>query len=58
MIWTDLSSFWAMGGHAAYVWGSLAGVVLAMTIELATLAVRDRDLAERALAAAGDRRSA
>lgn len=47
MIWTDWSSFWQMGGHAAYVWGSVATVILMMVAEMATLAVRDRDNALR-----------
>lgn len=47
MIWTDWSSFWQMGGHAAYVWGSVATAILMMVAEMATLAVRDRDNALR-----------
>lgn len=48
MIWNDFASFWAMGGHAAYVWGAVVGVLLTMTLELAALTLRDRDLASRA----------
>lgn len=43
MTWNDFSSFVAMGGQAAYVWGSVAGVLLMMAAETLTLVVRERD---------------
>lgn len=55
MIWTDWSSFWGMGGHAAYVWGSVAAALIALGYESALLAVRDRDNRERARAGEGGR---
>ncbi len=43
MIWNDLGSFLQMGGHAVYVWASVAALALMMAAEMGTLAVRDRD---------------
>ena len=56
MIWNDLSTFLQMGGHAAYVWGSVAAAVLMFAAEVATLAVRqrDNDARERACFANGE----
>jgi heme exporter protein CcmD len=43
MIWTDWLSFWEMGGHAAYVWSSVAAALVALAVESAALAVRERE---------------
>lgn len=43
MIWSDFASFLQMGGHGAYVWASVAAVVLMMAGEMTALAVRERD---------------
>lgn len=43
----EIAGFAAMGGYAAYVWGSVAAVVLLMVAETATLATRERDNASR-----------
>lgn len=43
MIWNDFASFIEMGGHAAYVWGSVGAVLLMMAAETVALAVRERD---------------
>ena len=48
MIWADWSSFWGMGGHAAYVWGSVAAALLALALDSAALAVRERENRRRA----------
>lgn len=47
MSWNEIAGFAAMGGYAAYVWGSVAAVVLLMVAETATLATRERDNASR-----------
>ena len=42
MIWASWADFWAMGGHALYVWGS-AGVFAALIMgEVWSLARRQR----------------
>ena len=43
MIWSDFASFLQMGGHGAYVWASVAAVVLMVAGEVTALAVRERD---------------
>ncbi|MBV7536786.1 heme exporter protein CcmD [Duganella sp. sic0402] len=51
MIWNKLSEFWAMGGYALYVWGSMAVVALCMGFEMWHLRRRHaqaRSLAEQA----------
>ena len=40
MNWGSMAEFFAMGGYAAYVWGSFAAVALCMVVE--SLAVRAR----------------
>jgi heme exporter protein D len=37
MNWTSPSEFFAMGGYAVYVWGSVAACVIAVAAELAAL---------------------
>lgn len=43
MIWGDFASFLQMGGDGAYVWASVAAVVLTVAGETMALAVRERD---------------
>lgn len=45
MTWTDWGAFVQMGGHAAYVWGSVAAALLMMAFEQLGLAARERDSA-------------
>jgi heme exporter protein D len=33
MRWESWSEFWAMGGYAVYVWGSMGAVVLMVVVE-------------------------
>lgn len=47
MSWNEIAGFAAMGGYAAYVWGSVAAVVLLMVAESASLATRELDNAAR-----------
>ncbi len=42
MIWHSWKEFFAMGGYALYVWGSLGAVLLALAAELALLGARLR----------------
>ncbi|RZL11023.1 MAG: heme exporter protein CcmD [Rubrivivax sp.] len=37
MSWGSWSEFWAMGGYALYVWGSMGAVVAVILAELAGL---------------------
>ena len=46
MNWTSAAEFFAMGGYAAYVWGSFGVVAVCMIVE--PLAVRARHLRARA----------
>lgn len=47
MNWGSAAEFFAMGGYAAYVWGSFAVVALGMAVEcLAVRARRRRALSE------------
>lgn len=55
MIWTDWSSFWSMGGHAAYVWGSVGAALLALVAESLALGVRDRENRAHEAARGADR---
>ena len=34
MRWESLSQFWAMGGYAVYVWGSVGVTALLMAVEV------------------------
>ncbi|MRX10560.1 heme exporter protein CcmD [Pseudoduganella sp. FT25W] len=59
MIWNSVGEFWAMGGYALYVWGSMAVVALCLGAEV--LRLWQRHAAARALtmaAAAPARRPA
>ena len=40
MIWNSWQEFWAMGGYALYVWGSVGVVLLCIAGELLELAWR------------------
>ena len=40
MYWSSWDAFWAMGGHAFYVWMSFGALFLALAVELLTLRVR------------------
>ncbi|HEY8023215.1 MAG TPA: heme exporter protein CcmD [Burkholderiaceae bacterium] len=40
MIWDSWADFFAMGGYALYVWGSIAVVALCMTGEVVMLRLR------------------
>lgn len=42
MIWSSWSDFFAMGGYASYVWGSLGVVFASIGIEMLLLAQRGR----------------
>ncbi len=34
MIWSSATEFWAMGGYAVYVWGSVGVTALLLTVEV------------------------
>jgi heme exporter protein D len=38
--WSNWSDFWAMGGHAFFVWMSYGALVAAIVVELVLLRVR------------------
>ena len=40
--WSSWSAFWAMGGHAFFVWMSFGALFLALAVELVLLRVRRR----------------
>jgi len=42
MIWHSWSEFFAMGGYALYVWGSMAAVAACLLFEVAGLRLRAR----------------
>jgi heme exporter protein D len=44
MQWHSAADFFAMGGYAAYVWGSVGACAIAMTIEPWLLRRRHRQL--------------
>jgi heme exporter protein D len=47
MQWHSVSEFFAMGGYAAYVWGSVGACALAMAVEACALRRRHRLLVRR-----------
>jgi heme exporter protein D len=47
MIWDSWSDFFAMGGYALYVWGSIIVVAGCMLGELASLALRRKSVLEQ-----------
>jgi len=42
MYWSSWEAFWAMGGHAFFVWMSFGALFLALAVELVLLRVRRR----------------
>jgi heme exporter protein D len=42
MYWSSWEAFWAMGGHAYFVWMSFGALFLALAVELVLLRVRRR----------------
>jgi heme exporter protein D len=42
MVWSSWDAFWAMGGHAFFVWMSFGALFLAVAVELVLLRVRRR----------------
>jgi len=52
MYWTGWSEFWAMGGHAFFVWMSYGALLVAIVVELLLLRARRK----RALAAIEEER--
>ncbi len=45
--WSSWSAFWAMGGHAFFVWMSFGALLAAIAVEMVSLRLRRK----RALAA-------
>jgi heme exporter protein CcmD len=45
--WSSWSAFWAMGGHAFFVWMSFGALLAAIVVEMVSLRLRRK----RALAA-------
>ena len=43
MRWESWSDFWAMGGYAVYVWGSVGVTVLLLAIEVAVARAARRE---------------
>ena len=50
--WSSWEAFWAMGGHAYFVWMSYGALLAAIAVELVSLRLRRR----RALAAIEEER--
>jgi heme exporter protein D len=44
MIWNSWSDFFAMGGYALYVWGSIVAVAGCMFVEIASLMLRRKSI--------------
>jgi heme exporter protein D len=42
MYWSSWDAFWAMGGHAFFVWMSFGALFLAIAVEMVLLRVRRR----------------
>ncbi len=42
MIWHSTAEFFAMGGYAPYVWGSMGACALGLVIEITALRMRRR----------------
>lgn len=42
MYWSSWDAFWAMGGHAFFVWMSFGALFLALAVELVLLRARRR----------------
>ena len=52
MYWSSWSEFWAMGGHAFFVWMSFGALLVAIVVEVVLLRARRN----RALAAIEEER--
>lgn len=52
MYWSSWSAFWAMGGHAFFVWMSYGALLAAIVVEMLLLRARRK----RALAAIDEER--
>ena len=52
MYWSSWSEFWAMGGHAFFVWMSYGALLVAIVVEMVSLRLRRK----RALAAIEEER--
>ena len=50
--WSSWEAFWAMGGHAFFVWMSFGALLVAIVVELVSLRLRRK----RALAAIEEER--
>jgi heme exporter protein D len=50
--WSSWSAFWAMGGHAYFVWMSFGALLAAIAVEMVSLRLRRK----RALAAIEEER--
>ncbi|HEX5629910.1 MAG TPA: heme exporter protein CcmD [Usitatibacteraceae bacterium] len=50
--WSSWSAFWAMGGHAFFVWMSFGALLAAIVVEMVSLRLRRK----RALAAIEEER--
>ena len=50
--WSSWAEFWAMGGHAFFVWMSYGALLVAIVVEIVLLRIRRR----RALAAIEEER--
>jgi heme exporter protein D len=50
--WSSWSAFWAMGGHAFFVWMSFGALLAAIAVEMVSLRLRRK----RALAAIEEER--
>ena len=50
--WSSWSAFWAMGGHAFFVWMSFGALLVAIVVEMVSLRLRRK----RALAAIEEER--
>ena len=40
MYWSSWSEFWAMGGHAFFVWMSYGALLVAIVVEIVLLRIR------------------
>lgn len=47
MRWESWSDFWAMGGYAVYVWGSVGVTVLLIVIEVVMARAARRDVLQQ-----------
>jgi heme exporter protein D len=52
MNWQSWGDFFAMGGYALYVWGSMGAVGVCLAVEVAGLKMRARSIREQIAVAA------